>query len=141
MRSSSPWPPTLTTEGGPLYQQIVAALDAATRDGSLRAGDRLPPQLPLAEALGVDLTTVTRAYAEARRRGLIDAVTGRGSFIAPRPEPAGPALDLSMNIPPAPRGVRLSETIARGVAEIAARASMDALMSYHPGAGASADRA
>ncbi|GLK75321.1 putative HTH-type transcriptional regulator [Methylopila jiangsuensis] len=141
MGSSSSWPPALTVDGGPLYQQIVAALEAAAREGRLREGDRLPPQRTLAATLGVDLTTVTRAYAEARRRGLIDAVTGRGSFIAPRPEPAGPALDLSMNIPPAPRGVRLGELIARGVAEIAARTDMDALMSYHPGAGASADRA
>lgn len=141
MGPSSAWPPALSAEAGPLYQQIVAAIEAAARDGRLREGDRLPPQRTLAATLGVDLTTVTRAYAEARRRGLIDAVTGRGSFIAPRPEPAGPPLDLSMNIPPAPRGVRLGELVARGVAEIAARTDMDALMSYHPGAGASADRA
>ena len=34
-------------------------------DGSLKPGDRLPPQRQLAAQLHVDLTTITRAYDEA----------------------------------------------------------------------------
>jgi DNA-binding transcriptional regulator YhcF (GntR family) len=30
----------------------------------------------------VDLTTVTRAFNEARRRGLVEAQAGRGTFIS-----------------------------------------------------------
>lgn len=76
------WLPDLHSGGGPAYLQIAEAIQQAIGAGSLREGDRLPPQRTLAQSLGVDLTTVTRAYAEARRRNLLDAVTGRGSFIA-----------------------------------------------------------
>ena len=31
--------------------------------------------------LGVDLTTVTRAYAAARARGLVEGAVGRGTFV------------------------------------------------------------
>lgn len=141
MAARPSWPPTLSPQNGPLYLQIVDAIEQAVERGELREGDRLPPQRALAETVSVDLTTVTRAYTEARRRGLIDAVTGRGSFIAPRRGDDGPALDLSMNIPPAPRGVRLADALRRGVQELAARTDVDQVMSYHPGAGASADRA
>lgn len=139
--TSVAWAPDLISGSGPVYLQIVDAIQQAIGAGSLREGDRLPPQRTLAQLLGVDLTTVTRAYAEARRRNLLDAVTGRGSFIAARKDPAAPAIDLGMNIPPAPRGVRLAEAISRGVADLAARSNIDLLMSYHPGAGSSADRA
>lgn len=139
--TSVAWAPDLISGSGPVYLQIVDAIQQAIGAGSLREGDRLPPQRTLAQSLRVDLTTVTRAYAEARRRNLLDAVTGRGSFIAARKDPAAPAIDLGMNIPPAPRGVRLAEAISRGVADLSARSNIDMLMSYHPGAGSSADRA
>lgn len=135
------WRPRLASGAGPLYLKIVDALAAGVRSGELRPGDRLPPQRSLAATLGVDLTTVTRAYAEARRRELIDAVTGRGSFVAARREPDGPRVDLSMNVPPAPRGVRLGEQVARGVADVVARQNVEQLMSYHSGPGEPADRA
>ncbi|WP_026362971.1 PLP-dependent aminotransferase family protein [Methylopila sp. M107] len=135
------WTPAIDPARRPLYLQIVEAIAADVRSGALREGDRLPTQRALAGAIGVDFTTVTRAYAEARRRNLLDAVTGRGSFVAPRRDPAAPPLDLSMNIPPAPKGLRLGELISRGVAEISARSNVDLLMSYHPGAGSAAERA
>jgi CheY-like chemotaxis protein len=45
-------------------------------DGSLKPGDRLPPQRQLAAQLDVDLTTITRAYDEAGRRNFLE---GRGA--------------------------------------------------------------
>ncbi|WP_244438489.1 GntR family transcriptional regulator [Hyphomicrobium nitrativorans] len=61
-----------------MFQRIVNALAEAIEDGRLRAGQTLPTHRALASALGIDLTTVTRAYAEARRQGLTDATVGRG---------------------------------------------------------------
>ena len=135
------WVGRLDPAAGPRYLQIVARLERAVADGLLRPGDRLPPQRRLAEHLAVDLTTVTRAFGEARERGLIDAVTGRGSFISARQEQEGPPLDLSMTIPPAPKGLRLGELMQRGIAEILARSDADQLMNYHGGAGSLAERA
>ena len=48
----------------------------------MQPGDRLPPQRGLAQHLGVDLTTVTRAYAEAGQRGLLEPRGPLGTFIA-----------------------------------------------------------
>lgn len=135
------WSGRLDPAAGPRYLQIVAQLEQAVASGLLRPGDRLPPQRRLAEHLAVDLTTVTRAFGEARERGLIDAVTGRGSFISARREQEGPPLDLSMTIPPAPKGLRLGELMQRGISEILARSDADQLMNYHGGAGSLAERA
>ena len=62
------WLPRLSAHGGPRFLQIADALQAAVVEGSLKPGDRLPPQRQLAAQLDVDLTTITRAYDEARRR-------------------------------------------------------------------------
>lgn len=137
---SLPWLRGFREGAGPRYLQIVAMIEEAVRAGALRPGARLPPQRDLAVRLGVDLTTVTRAYTEARHRGLVDAMTGRGSFIAARPEASAFLLDLSMNIPPPPKGVRLADKLQEGLAEVLRRSDVDLLMSYHIGAGSLADR-
>ena len=62
------WMPRLAGNRGPRFLQIADALQAAVADGSLTPGDRLPTQRQLAAQLDVDLTTITRAYDEARRR-------------------------------------------------------------------------
>ena len=62
------WVPTLTDRDGPLYRRIVEALTADIASGRLRRGQQLPTHRVLAKALGIDLTTVTRAYTEARQR-------------------------------------------------------------------------
>lgn len=47
----------------------------------LTAGNHLLPKRMLAELLSVDLSTIARAYGEARRRGLILGDGRRGSFV------------------------------------------------------------
>ncbi|MEG1769838.1 MAG: GntR family transcriptional regulator, partial [Comamonas sp.] len=54
------WLPRLALQGGPRFLQIADALQAAVANGSLKPGDRLPPQRQLAAQLDVDLTTITR---------------------------------------------------------------------------------
>ena len=76
------WVPTIADRTGPLYLQIVDALASDISRGQLVRGQVLPTHRALAKSLGVDLTTVTRAYAEARRRGLTEARVGRGTFVA-----------------------------------------------------------
>src|SRR5262252_5591730 len=81
------WIPNLSVFGGPRYKAIAEALAVDLRSGRLKPGDRLPTHRELAYRLGVTVGTVTRAYAEAQRRGLVDGHVGRGSFLAGLPGP------------------------------------------------------
>lgn len=128
-------------EEGPRYIQVVRFIERAIADGRLLPGDRLPPQRQLARALGIDLTTVTRAYAEARERHLLHARGAMGSFVsAPRFETAE-MVDLGMNLPPPPEGIDLGALLKRGIDQVLTHADSHLLMSYHPGGGSAADRA
>jgi DNA-binding transcriptional MocR family regulator len=94
------WLPNLEGRKGPVYRAIADAIDADVESGALRAGTRLPPHRDLAEHLGVTVTTVTRAYTEAARRGLTSGHVGRGTFIRGREsdETDNGLLDLSINV-------------------------------------------
>ena len=76
------WTPDLSHRDGPRYRAIADALAAGLQNGELKPGDRLPTHRDLAYRLGVTVGTVTRAYAEAQRRGLLEGHVGRGSFLA-----------------------------------------------------------
>ena len=65
----------------PKYLALADAVEQAFREHELPPGTALPPQRALARALGVTLGTVSRAYAEAATRGLVEASVGRGTFI------------------------------------------------------------
>lgn len=134
------WWPELPLGAGPIYLRLVEELAKARADGTLQPGDRLPPQRDIAKRMGVDLTTVTRAFAEARRRKLIDATAGRGTFVTPGGADE-PVLDMGMNIPPSPPGLSLPALIRQGMEGLLKRSSAEALLSYHPGAGSPAERA
>ena len=134
------WALRITPGRGARYQQIVNYIEQAIGDGRLRPGDRVPPQRDLAKTLGVDLTTVTRAYAEAKRRNLVDAKGALGTFIAaPRAELAA-VVDMSMNVPPPPAQVDFDDMLRRGLSQVLLRSDPHLLMTYHLGGGSPADR-
>ena len=136
------WLARVRRGGGPLYLRLTDALAAAVRAGELQAGDRLPPQRAVADQLGVDLTTVTRAYAAARQRGLIEGAVGRGTFVrAMASEDDAGLIDLSMNLPPPPQGLSLAGALEEAVRTILARSDPAALMAYHPGGGSLGQKA
>ncbi|MDP1837863.1 MAG: PLP-dependent aminotransferase family protein [Reyranella sp.] len=140
------WIPTLGDQPGPVYAGIVEALNADIASGRLHRGQRLPTHRALARALGVDLTTVTRAYNEARRRGLTEARVGQGTFVAesrvraPRAAAAGVEFDLSMNLPPEPIEADLDGRVARGLAAIQRDFGVSDFLSYQHAGGSEADR-
>ena len=74
------WLPEIEKRVGPRYLAIADALGEDTARGRLKAGTRLPTHRELADQLGVTVGTVTRAYAEAARRGLVSGEVGRGTF-------------------------------------------------------------
>lgn len=78
---AAPWTPDLPVGDAPIYERLVEALRRDVEGGALPAGTRLPPQRDLAHRLGLGLGTVTRAYVEAEKAGLVSAHVGRGSFV------------------------------------------------------------
>ncbi|MGE4061949.1 MAG: PLP-dependent aminotransferase family protein [Rhodospirillaceae bacterium] len=140
------WLPALSEWPGPVFTRIVEALAADIASGRLVRGQRLPTHRALAKQLGVDLTTVTRAYGEARRRGLIDAQVGRGTFISETTArapglPFRAKIDLSMNIPPQPVEANLEVRIAQGLKAIQDETGFSALLNYQRPGGVETDTA
>lgn len=134
------WMPPLAVQGGPRFLQIADALQAAVAHGSLKPGDRLPPQRRLAAQLGVDLTTITRAYDEARRRHLLQGRGARGTYVAAPKVELTATLDLSMNTPPPPQGVDFDDLLQQGLSQVLMRADTELLMTYHLGGGSDSGR-
>ncbi len=134
------WLPRLAVHGGPRFLQIADALQAALVDGSLKPGDRLPPQRQLAAQLDVDLTTITRAYDEARRRNLLEGRGARGTYVAAPKVELNSILDLSMNTPPPPDGVDFDDMLKQGLSQVLMRADNELLMTYHLAGGSDSDR-
>jgi DNA-binding transcriptional MocR family regulator len=94
------WAPRLPESDTPIYGRIADALERDVRSGMLVGGSQLPTHRDLARTLGITPVTVTRAYAEAARRGLVESSTGRGTFVrASRRDVAALAeeLDLATN--------------------------------------------
>ena len=118
--------------GGPRYLRIVDALEADIAAGRVGPGARLPPQRELAERLAFSVGTVSKAYAEAERRGLIAGEVGRGTFVRRRQrngaDPLAP-VNLALNAPP-PTGAEA--LIASTLAEIARDEDFAAFTGYLP---------
>lgn len=98
----------IAREGRPLYLAIADSIAHAIHLGELAPGSRLPTHRELAGQLGCTVGTVTRAYLEVVRRGLVTGEVGRGTFVragrksaTPRVVPEGP-VNLRDNLPPLP---------------------------------------
>jgi DNA-binding transcriptional MocR family regulator len=129
------WSPPLEELSGPRYAAIADALAADIANGRLKPGTRLPTHRDLAWNLKVTVGTVSRAYAEAERRGLIYGEVGRGTYVRERTPvtlpneraAVGDFIDLAYNFPPLTESAPiLSETIA----EVARDEGLADLMGY-----------
>src|SRR4029079_3163083 len=140
------WIPTVSEWRGPMYQRIVDALAADIASGRLVRGQQIPTHRALATALDVDLTTVTRAYGEARRRGLLEAQVGRGTFVSETTAraagdiPFQVKIDLSMNLPPHRVKANLDLRIAQGLRSIQNESSFSAFLNYQLPGGSDDER-
>ncbi len=64
-----------------LYEQIVQQIEESVLNGTLKPGDQLPAERDLAQRLGVSRTAVREAVKTLREKGLVEAYSGRGTFI------------------------------------------------------------
>ncbi len=64
-----------------LYEQIVQQIEESVLKGMLKPGDQLPAERELAQRFGVSRTAVREAVKVLREKGLVEAYSGRGTFI------------------------------------------------------------
>ncbi|HVI49692.1 MAG TPA: PLP-dependent aminotransferase family protein [Candidatus Sulfotelmatobacter sp.] len=138
------WVPEIGQSGKPLYLEIADAIAEDRRSGRLKGLERLPPQRWLAQRLGLNFSTISRAYVEAQRRGLIDSHVGQGSFVRPPGPDASAGLpppgDLSMNLPPEPSDPALLDRMRQSFVQLGWNADPRALIRYGDFAGRIDDR-
>ena len=77
------WKPQKADLEKPYYLAIAASLEKDILSGTLPENTKLPPQRELADFLDLNLSTITRAYKLCELRGLLYAVTGKGTFVSP----------------------------------------------------------
>src|SRR6201994_1856587 len=138
------WAPSLDDREGPRYLAIAEAISSDIAAGRLAPGDRLPPQRALAQRLSLDFTTVARGYVEAGKRGLVESVVGRGTFVRRtamvrgEPAPGRSRAAFAMNMPPEPEDAVLLARMRDGYASVAA--DLESLLRYQGFGGSPADR-
>lgn len=76
----------ISSDGVPIYQQIVDQIQFRIMSGQLSVGDELPAIRSLAENLRVNPNTVARAYRELENDGLVEKRRTTGTFVAELPE-------------------------------------------------------
>ena len=138
------WRRRIEASDRPAYLLIPELIAEDLRDQRLAARDRLPTLRELAEALGMNYTTVARGYAEARKRGLIDSRTGSGSFVRGRglalPLRNGTGAEMTMNMPPEPADAALVARLRESAAEVMASTDLYGMLRYQDFGGTPEDR-
>jgi DNA-binding transcriptional MocR family regulator len=140
--------PSIEGRPGPKYQAIAQAIADDIATGTLSPGTRMPPHRDLAWRLGVTVGTVSRAYAQAQRRGLVHGEVGRGTYVLDplstgatsfAPAPLAPIgdnspIELTRNAPP--QGPHV-EALASSLDALAKTdpAALFPLLAYHEAAG------
>ncbi|MBQ8604303.1 MAG: PLP-dependent aminotransferase family protein [Oscillospiraceae bacterium] len=113
------WKPERSQLKSPLYISLADLMEKDILSGTLAAGTKLPPQRELADYLDVSLNTITRAYTLCEKKGLLFAVTGKGTFVngaintrktIVEPE-TNTAINISSTISPMPNTERLCDII------------------------------
>ncbi|MEP2742650.1 PLP-dependent aminotransferase family protein, partial [Bauldia litoralis] len=152
------WLPDIDRGYGDAYTRLADAIEGAIRSGRLKAGERLPTHRALARQLGVAISTVTRGYAEATDRGLLESTVGRGTFVrsaanastARGPEmrpmermyvsavPEADIIDLSLNHP---LREGAGKSLGDSLSAMIAGSDLDELSLYHPPHGNAEHRA
>jgi GntR family transcriptional regulator, transcriptional repressor for pyruvate dehydrogenase complex len=107
-----------------LYEQIVEQIEDSILKGALKPGDQLPAERELAVRFGVSRTAVREAIKALHEKGLVEAYSGRGTFITDGTSRAiRQSLDLMIKIGQADSSIHLEEVREILEPEIAALAA------------------
>lgn len=133
------WLPDPVDLPRPVYLSLAGQIAHAIGAGTLMPGAQMPTQRALAEQLGISVQTVSRAYEELIRQGLLTGEVGRGTFVrASRSEPEPPyiperlseVVDLSI-LKPVSDTLHL-ERLRAGLAGLAAELPTSVALSFRP---------
>jgi Transcriptional regulators len=64
------------------YDKVIEYIQLELRNGTLRRGERLPPERDLAELLGISRNSVREALRTLSLMGFISSVQGAGNYVA-----------------------------------------------------------
>ena len=107
-----------------LYEQIVQQVEDSILKGQLKPGDQLPAERDLAQRFGVSRTAVREAVKALREKGLVEAYTGRGTFVTNgKSQAMRQSLDLIIKISQQEGSLHLAELRRILEPEIAALAA------------------
>lgn len=66
----------------PIYEQIIWKIKELRLKGVLRPGEKLPSVRELSAMIIVNPNTVSKAYQELERQGVIETRHGKGTFVS-----------------------------------------------------------
>jgi DNA-binding transcriptional MocR family regulator len=130
------WIPHIQSSDTPLYKQLADTIEQDIFSGRLQPGDKLPTHRDLADLLKMNVTTVTKGYKEAERRGLIAGTVGRGTYVA---SDAGSSTSMVSHEPHAPGMIELGlvnpmyhldPDLAAGLKQLCRKRDISTLMHY-----------
>jgi len=65
----------------PIYEQIELGVKELILKGALKYGEKLPSVREMASILTINPNTISKAYGELERDGIIETLRGKGTFI------------------------------------------------------------
>ncbi|WP_297423713.1 GntR family transcriptional regulator [Clostridium sp.] len=65
----------------PIYEQIQLGIKELILKGALKSGEKLPSVREMSSILTINPNTISKAYCELEREGVIETLRGKGTFI------------------------------------------------------------
>jgi len=77
------------SSGVPIFRQLMEQVLALIAGGRLQPGQMLPSVRDLSAALGINMMTVSKAYARLEAEGVLERLRGAGMRVCDRPTRGG----------------------------------------------------
>ena len=65
----------------PIYEQVELGIKELILKGALKSGEKVPSVRELASILMINPNTISKAYGELEREGIIETLRGKGTFV------------------------------------------------------------
>ena len=65
----------------PIYEQIELGIKELILKGGLKSNDKLPSVREMSTILTINPNTISKAYGELERDGIIETLIGKGTFV------------------------------------------------------------